>query len=310
MAHERPLIFDIKRHSLDDGPGIRSTVFLKGCNLRCLWCHNPESIDSGEEIGFYPKSCIGCGDCVSVCQVQACRLEDAVHIDREKCVKCGSCVKACPADALRSIGRFYPVEELIEILLKDKAFYEVSGGGVTLSGGEPTLHMDYCRDVLYKLKERDIHTTLQTNGFFDWGEFQEKILPWVDLILFDVKLADARNHLEYTCQDNLRTQANLAHLVQVKPSSVLPRIPLIPEVTATQENLQALSDWFQEIRVRQCSLLPYNPTWAHKAESLGRKMDARLPIQMFTPAELNRWKNFFQRYDLVDFNKHMTDSPP
>jgi pyruvate formate lyase activating enzyme len=302
MTRDRPLVFDIKRHSLDDGPGIRTTVFLKGCNLRCLWCHNPESNDRNHEIGFYPNRCIQCGDCVSVCQVQACRLEDAVHIDREKCVKCGSCVKVCPADALRTIGHFYPVEELVEILLRDKAFYEVSDGGVTLSGGEPTLHMDYCREVLYKLKEWRIHTTLQTNGLFDWEEFQEKILPRVDLILFDVKLADARNHLEYTCEDNLHIQANLARLVQVKPSSVLPRIPLIPEFTATQENLQALSVWFQEIGVRQCSLLPYNPTWAHKAESLGRKMNSRLSTKMLMQTELERWRNLFKRYDLVDFN--------
>jgi pyruvate formate lyase activating enzyme len=211
-------------------------------------------------------------------------------------------VKACPADALRLIGRFYPVEELVEILLQDKAFYEVSKGGVTLSGGEPTVHMDYCREVLYKLKEWGIHTALQTNGLFVWEEFQEKILPWVDLILFDVKLADARNHLEYTCQDNLHIQANLARLVQVKPSSVLPRIPLIPEFTATQENLQALSVWFQEIGVRQCSLLPYNPTWAHKAESLGKKMDSRLSTRMLTQTELKRWRNFFIFHDLVDFN--------
>jgi pyruvate formate lyase activating enzyme len=302
MTRDRPLVFDIKRHSLDDGPGIRTTVFLKGCNLRCLWCHNPESIDSAEEIGFYPNTCIKCGDCVSACQVQACWLEDAVHIDREKCVKCGSCVKVCPADALRTIGHFYPVEELVEILLRDKAFYEVSDGGVTLSGGEPTLHMDYCREVLYKLKEWRIHTTLQTNGLFDWEEFQEKILPWIDLILFDVKLANARKHLEYTCQYNLRIRANLARLVQVKASGVLPRIPLIPEVTATQENLEALSDWFQEIGVRQCSLLPYNPIWAHKAESLGKKMNSKLSTKMPMQTELETWRNLFKRHDLVDFD--------
>lgn len=147
-------------------------------------------------------------------------------------------------------------------------------------------------------KEWDIYSTLQTNGFFDWEEFQEKIFSWIDLILFDVKLSDARNHLEYTYQDNLHIQANLARLVQAKPSSILPRIPLNPKFIATPENLQALLDWFQAIGVKQNSLLPYNPAWAHKAESIGKKMNPRLPTQMLTPTELERWRQLFMEHHL------------
>ncbi|MDP3030067.1 MAG: glycyl-radical enzyme activating protein [Deltaproteobacteria bacterium] len=307
LTTTRPLVFDIKRHALEDGPGIRSTVFFKGCPLTCLWCQNPESIDPGPEIGFYPRDCIKCGDCVQACPVSACALEDPFLIDRKRCTMCGDCVEACPGRALRLIGRFYPVDELVDILLRDKIFYEVSGGGVTFSGGEPTVFMDYAAAVLKALKDSGIHTAIQTNGFFAWEEFGEKILPYVDLIMFDVKLADADKHREYTGQSNELILANLKNLLSEirrgvsetrrggdeREEAVLPRIPLIPEFTATVENLRSISDLLKGLGVKKCSLLPYNPTWISKAENFGKNVDPRLSRYLLTPQELKKYQDIF-----------------
>jgi pyruvate formate lyase activating enzyme len=301
MAAAGPLIFEIKRYALDDGPGIRTTVFFKGCNLHCPWCHNVESIDPDLEIGFFPQECIQCGDCVLACPVSACHLETSGLIDRKQCTRCGDCVEACPGRALRSYGRLYTVDELVEILLRDRAFSLVSGGGVTLSGGEPTLYMDYCAATLSPLKDLGFHTAIQTNGFFPWDEFRQKLLPLVDLVLIDVKLADGPEHRRYTGHDNERIIANLCHLLEAEPSKVLPRIPLIPGITATTENLTALSRLLREAGASRCALLPYNPTWFHKAESLGKKVDGRMPDRMLTPGELRACRELFSWAHLVNF---------
>jgi pyruvate formate lyase activating enzyme len=238
---------------------------------------------------------------VEACPVSACQLENPARIDREKCTRCGDCAEACPGKALRLLGHFYAVDELLEILLRDRTFYEVSGGGVTLSGGEPTLFLDYAAEILGRLKELGIHTALQTNGFFAWPEFREKILPFIDLVMFDVKLADSRQHREYTGLDNSRLWANLHNLFREKPSCVLPRIPLVPGFTATLKNLQALSHLLRELGVHRCSLLPYNPTWFHKAESIGKSVDSRMSPDFLTPEELATYRKIFAWAELVDF---------
>ena len=301
MEKRRPLIFDIKRHALEDGPGIRSTVFLKGCNLRCIWCQNPESIEPSPEIGFYPKSCIKSGECVKVCKKNACSLENPLRIDREKCDKCGDCVKACPGLGLRQIGHFYPVEELVSILIRDKVFYEVSNGGVTLSGGEPTLHMDYVSLLLKSLKKEGIHTAIQTNGFFDWFEFKEKLLPWLDLIMFDVKLLDSKQHLKYTGQKNDIILENLTKLIKERPEDVIPRTPLIPDITATTENLKAISKLYQNLNIKRCALLPYNPTGFSKAKNIGKKVSSMLSRHMMKPEEEKKYKEIFSWAELIKF---------
>lgn len=301
MTAAVPLIFDIRRYALDDGPGIRTTVFMKGCNLRCLWCHNPESLDPAPEIGFYPRDCINCGDCVEACPASACQLENPARIDREKCTRCGDCVQVCPGKALRLLGRFYGIDELLEILLRDRMFYTVSGGGVTLSGGEPTLYLDYGAEILGRLKDLGIHTALQTNGCFLWEEFRQKLLPQVDLVMMDLKLADGKKHREYTGQDNSLIFANLRNLLEENPQRVFLRIPLIPGFTATLENLQALSQLLQELGVKRCSLLPYNPTWFHKAESIGKHVDARISTHFLTSEELAACRKIFAWAELVAF---------
>jgi pyruvate formate lyase activating enzyme len=288
-----PMIFDVRRGSTEDGPGIRTAVFFKGCNLRCVWCHNPESIDPNEEIGFYVQNCIACSDCEKACPFSACRVEDPLRINRDLCNGCGACADICPAKALRRIGRSYAPEELMERLLMDEPFYRASGGGVTLSGGEPTLHMEYAGEILRRLKQQAVHTTIETNGFFAWDRFRDTILPHVDLIMMDVKLVDPVKHRAYTGVSNEVIIENLRRLAREHPSRLLARVPLIPGFTATTENLGEIAALFQSLGLESRALLPYNPTWFHKAAAIGSTVDPRLLTRMPSREELDACRACF-----------------
>lgn len=300
MDQPKPLIFDIKGQAMDDGPGLRTTVFFKGCQLRCRWCQNLESIETGMEIGFYAADCIRCGDCVAACTQGAISLDNPARIDRRRCDRCGDCVTVCPGRGLRRIGEYYPVEALLERILRGRVFFEVSGGGVTLSGGEPTLHLDYVSHLLKGLKQEGIHTAIQTNGFFRWRDFAGKVLDYLDLIMLDVKLSDPQEHLEYTGQSNVIILENLARLVKVRPQAVLPRVPLVPGLTATVPNLRAISRLLQDLGVSRCSLLPYNPTGFGKAGHLGKQVLPHLPRHFMTPVEEQQCREIFSWAELVD----------
>ena len=291
-----PLIFDVRRGSTEDGPGIRTAVFFKGCNLGCAWCHNPESIDPGEEIGFFAQHCIACGDCEKVCPEAACRVDNPGRIERRLCTRCGACADACPAKALRRIGRSYPVEELMELLLMDAPFYHASRGGVTLSGGEPTLCMEYAGDILQRLQEHAVHTAIETNGFFAWDEFRETILPYVDLVMMDVKVIDPLKHPAFTGASNAAHELiieNLRRLAGEYRSRLLARVPLIPGFTAETGNLEGIAALLRSLGLERYALLPYNPTWFHKAAAIGRSTDPRLSTRMLTRDKLERCKACF-----------------
>ncbi len=264
-----PLIVKIKRHSLEDGPGIRSVVFFKGCPLRCVFCHNPETQDPLPEIAFFARECIGCGACAGACPQGAIELEHRSRIRRDQCVRCGACADACPAGSLRRIGTAYSVEALTEILLRDLSFYRHSGGGVTLSGGEPTMWPGYVGDLLKGLKAKGVHVVLETSGFFDWDEFEEAILPYLDLVYYDVKLADSEGHRKHVGTDNRGILGNLRRLLR-EDVEVHPRIPVVPGITATRENLSAIVDLLCEIGAPDISLLPYNPLGLEMYANLGR----------------------------------------
>jgi len=299
LKNQRPLIFDVKRHALHDGPGIRTTIFFKGCPLRCVWCHNPESIAPGIEVGFYPSDCIQCGDCVEACPTGAAQMDLPGRIDRAICKRCGTCAEVCPGRGLRQVGRFYEIDELLDIVLRDEVYYQTSDGGVTLSGGEPALYIDYASQLLQGLKSNGIHTAIETCGFFEWSQFKTKILGWLDLVLFDVKLADAELHLKYTGKRNDVILENLARLVQERADDVIPRIPLIPGITTRPSNLQKLSGILREMGVRHCWLLPYNLLGFPKRKTIGKPM-VNMPAQMLTKEELTGLESFFSWAELVE----------
>jgi pyruvate formate lyase activating enzyme len=258
METRRPLIVDVRRASLADGPGIRTVVFFKGCPLRCVFCHNPETQLLGPELAFAAERCLQCGACAQACPREAIDLDSPARVDRARCDLCGQCADVCPPGALRLVGKYWPVESLANLLLRDVAFYRHSGGGVTLSGGECTLFPDYLEALLQRLKARHVHVALETSGSFDYGPFQGKILPYLDLVLFDVK------------QPGLPILENLRKLLSEAGVEVRPRIPLIPAVTDSKENLEAIFTALRCLGAHQVELLPYNPLGLEMYPRLGR----------------------------------------
>jgi pyruvate formate lyase activating enzyme len=265
-----PLIVDVKRHSLEDGPGIRSVVFFKGCPLRCVFCQNPEAQEVHAEIAFRADRCVACGACVSACPESAVDLTMPGRIARPHCNVCGKCATACPSSALAVIGQAHEVGELVELLMRDEPFYRHSGGGVTFSGGECTMFPDYLEAVARGLKARGIHTAIETCGEFAGAMFVERLLPFLDLIYFDLKFADPVLHLTHTGRDNRRILDNLALLMRRAPDRVQVRVPLVPDITATRENLAGLATSLRERGVRRAIVLPYNPLGRRMATQLGR----------------------------------------
>lgn len=271
-AAKIPLVAEIKRNSLDDGPGIRSVVFFKGCPLRCVWCHNPECIHPGQEILFRAQTCIGCSACEKICPERAIGPGGPASLDHRLCTLCGLCTGECPSGALTLVGTAYTAEELVRFLAQDKAFYENSGGGVTLSGGEPTLVLDFSAEVAARLRALGIRVLLETCGDFDWERFEAKLLPHLDQVYVDLKLVDEEAHRRHTGRSNRRIRKNIRNLVRVSRPPTLVRLPLIPGITATRDNLQETAGWLWKEGIRRIALLPYNPLWIAKARGLGQPL--------------------------------------
>ena len=264
----RPLIAEIRRFALDDGPGIRTTVFLKGCPLACLWCHNPELISPAPQVSFDARRCVACAACVQACETGAIRFHSRERIDRQTCTGCGACAEACPALALRAVGRAMPPAELVEELLLDRPFWEASGGGVTFSGGEPGLHPRYLEEVCASLAGEGVHIALETCGCFDLAEMGG-VLDLAGLIYFDLKLADPGAHRRFTGVDNRRILENLSEIARRYPTRLVCRTPLVPGITDTPENLRGIARLLRERGVAETVLLPYNPGWLSKAKAIG-----------------------------------------
>ena len=263
-----PLIVDIKRNSLDDGPGIRSVVFFKGCPLRCVWCQNPETLSARPQLQRMPERCVECGACVPVCERDVARPAPEPQ-SPDGCQTCGACVTACRPSARRVAGVRREVEELAELLLRDEPFYRHSGGGVTFSGGEPTLHPRFAGELASRLRERGVHVLIETCGHFDREAFEEHLLPHVSAIYFDLKLADDETHRQLTGRGNRRIRDNLRWLAEAGEVEILPRVPLVPGITDQPDNLVALAVMLRDLDQRRVALLPYNPLWVPKRRALG-----------------------------------------
>ncbi len=250
-------IFDIERNSYVDGPGIRTTVFFKGCNLRCKWCHNPESQSAEKQMMFYKEKCAGCGKCAEVCPN---------HF--EKCDFCGRCELFCPSDARKVCGKEYTVDEVFSEVVKDKAFYDNSGGGVTFSGGECMLQLDFLCDILKKCKENGIHTAVDTAGNVPWQSFL-KIMPYTDLFLYDVKCFSEQLHIEGTGVSNKLLLENLKKLSDCFDGDIIIRIPVMGSFNADETEMRKINDFLKTVKVKKTELLPYHKMGEHKYDALG-----------------------------------------
>lgn len=264
---ESGLVFDIKKFAVHDGPGIRTTVFLKGCPMKCIWCHNPESIIETRELFFYQNRCIGCGRCLEVCPSGAIKLESvSERIDKKKCILCENCVASCPAEALVYVGKRMSVTEVMREILKDKPFYDNSSGGVTLSGGEPVQQAGFSLALLKRCKDHSIHTSLDTCGYVEWEMFS-KLLPYVDLVLYDIKCMDTKFHQKLTGVSNELILENAKRIAQSgKP--IIIRVPVIPDCTDSEDNIREIASFVHLLgdSVKEIELLPYNKLaeWKHE----------------------------------------------
>lgn len=266
---EEGIVFDIQRFSIHDGPGIRTLVFLKGCPLRCLWCCNPESQAFSPELLFDPGKCISCKTCAETCPRGAISVTgERLFFERELCQGCGKCAQVCYSGARMIAGRKMSVEEVLEEILKDTLFYRNSGGGVTLGGGEPLAQPDFAAAMLEASKKKRLHTAIETAGHIPWVHF-EKVLPYTDLFLFDVKHMDPEVHRNFTGKDNALILANLERLA--RKGSVIVRTPVIPGFNDTQDQIGAIARFAHRLGICELHLLPYHRLGEGKYRLLGRE---------------------------------------
>jgi pyruvate formate lyase activating enzyme len=270
----RGTIFNIQKFSLQDGPGIRTTVFLKGCPLRCRWCSNPESQLPYPEIMVHSIRCIGCLSCMETCPNGAILLKEdrVMNIDRNKCDLCYQCTEVCPSGALEMTGRSMMVSEVMEKVMQDRLFYINSGGGVTFSGGEPLAQPEFLLALLKEAKRESLHTVLDTSGYTTWERI-EKILNYVDLILYDMKLLDSDLHIQWTGVSNDLILENLKRISGTGKAKIWIRVPIIPSVNNTIEEVERLKTLVKKINPAKVSLLPYHTWGVSKYEKLGLKYD-------------------------------------
>ncbi len=299
MSKEKTPLLRIKGNSLDDGPGIRSVVFFKGCPLSCLWCHNPEAQGMDPELSFTSTDCIGCGDCMEACPNDAVNPQSPGEIDRQRCLRCFACVPVCPSGARAQLGLKTSADRIVAEVMLDKPFMETSGGGVTFTGGEATMHLDLVTDVARQLKAHSIHTILETCGLFSLDRFATTLLPHLDTIYFDLKLHDSAEHKQYCGRTNEIILENFVALQKLSAKQgfdLLPRIPLIPGITDTPGNLSAWATFLKNHGATEVALLEYNPTWIEKLAHLGRTgssmKDDRF-TRFMTKAQIDRCHQIF-----------------
>ena len=262
------IISNLQRFSVDDGPGIRTTVFFQGCNLRCAWCHNPECIPGHPVLQYQASRCTGCGACAAACPTGAHVFSQGEHLLRwENCRHCGACAAACPAGALTLRGKRSSAQALLAELEKDRDYYETSGGGITCSGGEPLLQVDFLRELLSLCKQAGLHTAVDTAGNLPFSAF-EAVLPVTDLFLYDIKAVTPALHRQATGVDNRQILENLPRLLSAG-GRVLIRVPVVQEYNGTLEELAAIGDYLAPLGPLTVELLPYHDYGAGKYGTMG-----------------------------------------
>ena len=286
MSRNTAIVFDIEKFAVHDGPGIRTVIFIKGCPLHCRWCHNPESQSFGPELLFDPGKCTMCGKCVSVCPQHCHDIADGKHsFNRTDCVHCGKCTEFCPAEALKAVGRKMSVSEVMTEVEKDRVFYQNSGGGITLSGGEPLAHFDFSSALLKAAQNAGLHTAVETCGFAPWERINE-LLPLVDLWLWDVK-AVPEKHEDLTGVPAEPILENLKKLDQSGASIIL-RCPLVPGINDEDAALHHIADLANGLKnVQRIDLEPYHPMGEGKSRDLGREDVFHAPFA--SEADKKRW---------------------
>lgn len=271
---QNSLIFDIKRYAINDGPGIRVVVFFKGCNLHCAWCHNPESISAKTEKMYAPVKCLKCGTCVEACPEKAITLTpDGIITDADLCKACGKCAEVCPTKAIEMSGKAMTVPEIMEIIEKERIFFDQSGGGVTFSGGEPLIHSAMLIEMLDECRKRSIHTAIDTAGNVSTENILE-VAKRTDLFLYDLKMMDSDLHKKWIHSGNERILENLKAISQTGAHIII-RIPLIGGINDTIQNIKQTAKFIAELEgeKKEVNLLPYHSIAENKYKKLGKSTD-------------------------------------
>ncbi|MGB9553206.1 MAG: glycyl-radical enzyme activating protein [bacterium] len=284
------IVFNIQRYSIQDGPGIRTTVFLKGCPLHCLWCHNPEGINPKPEIVWWERRCLGCKECQKACPLNTDVFPPAFD---PLCDLCGKCLEVCPAKALELAGKEFTVPELMEEILKDRIFFDVSQGGVTFSGGEPLFQGEFLLSMLQALKEEKVHTTVDTSGYAS-PELFRKVSETADLFLYDLKLMDEKKHRHFTGVSNQVILENLTLLTK-ENRKVIVRFPVIPGINDNPQNVQTMGEFLASLKIEEIDLLPYHKIAQDKYRRLGRKYQLTY-LEPPSPERLEEIKKSLVRY--------------
>lgn len=295
---KQPLIFDIKRYAINDGPGIRITIFLKGCPLSCKWCHNPESQSPEVQKLYTVSKCIGAKDCIEICPNNALTLSpEGIITDSEACNLCGKCAEVCPTKAIEMSGANYDVNKIVKIIERERILLDQSGGGVTISGGEPLMYPDFLIGLLKACGEKNIHRTVDTCGFAD-TETVLKVARHTDLFLYDLKMMDSKKHKKWTGVGNQLILKNLKILAENK-SNINIRIPLIKNVNSDKKELSELAKFISELsgEIPKVNLLPYHNFAINKYIKMGSNYD-KLDMEELSEKEQNQAADIFKQFGI------------